>query len=325
MAYNFADPPVAYQRDADESGAGEYTMATQLVADRTPDYCVVEVDAKLGTRLHVFEKPGGTTSESALRACVLLFHGGGWSGGNPSLFHPTARYLAHRGLVAMAVQYRLYQPTGDVSVYDCLADCRAALAYVRDHAAELGVDPHRVSAMGDSAGGQLALMLGFGSAPANAVISYNPVADLETCQHGIDHVHGPDRLTISPCHAVRDTAVAPAPTLLMHGESDTVCLVDQSRLYAAVAKERWADAAVKAQANAGRAALPAGFCRYIELENTQHAFCLPNYSARPAIVAAAMHEAVLFLGRMGHMSLTAAEATEAAARFDSAVDAAAKL
>jgi|EP01043_Picozoa_sp_COSAG02_P024209 hypothetical protein len=29
-AYNFAEPPIAYQRDAEESSAGEYAMVAQL-------------------------------------------------------------------------------------------------------------------------------------------------------------------------------------------------------------------------------------------------------------------------------------------------------
>lgn len=291
------------------------------------DFRVLEVDGQRGVRLHVFEGPVDPKPE--LRACALLFHGGGWSGGDPSLFHPAARYLAQRGLIAVAVQYRLYQPEGEATVYDCVADCRAALAYVRDHAAELGVDPHRVSAMGDSAGGHLALMLGFassaGSTPADAVISYNPVADLETCQHGIDHVHGPDRLTISPCHVVRNTRSAPAPTLLVHGESDMVCLVNQSRLYAAIAEERWPSATSAKRTSTEWTPLPSGFCRYVELEETQHAFCLPNYNAHPDTVAAAMHEAVLFLGRIGHLSLTPVELIAAATRFGGASELVAKL
>jgi acetyl esterase/lipase len=136
-------------------------------------------------------------------------------------------------------------------------------------------------------------------------------------------VHGPDRLIISPCHLIRDVALdaPPAPTLLMHGEDDTVCLVDQSRLYASIAEERWQQVGADGAAQP----LPAGFCRFVELPRTQHAFCLPNYSAAPSIVAAAMHEAVLFLGRVGHISLTAAEMAEAAGVDGGAALAAAKL
>jgi acetyl esterase/lipase len=186
-AYGFEEPPTAYTRDAKESGAGEYAMAAQLVADGKPDYRVLDVDAALGVRLHVFDQQQQQQQGPAVaaeRACALLFHGGGWSGGDPSLFHPAARYLAGRGLVAICVQYRLM--AGEVTAFDCVADCRAALAFVRANAAQLGVDPHRISAMGDSAGGHLALMLGYpaptgGGTPADAIISYNPVADLETC------------------------------------------------------------------------------------------------------------------------------------------------
>ena len=308
--YAFAEPPTAYTRDARESGAGEYALVAQLVADRA-DHRVLEVEAVPGVELHVFgERQGG--SDGSQRACALLLHGGGWSGGDPSYFHPAARYLASRGLVAICVRYRLYQPQGQITVFDCVSDCRAALAWVRAHAAELNVDAHRISAMGDSAGGHLALVLGYpapaGGAGVDAVVSYNPVADLQPRD-----AHGPERLAISPCHLVRGAAAPPAPTLLMHGEDDTVCVVDQSRLYAATADERWRQ---QQAIGDGQPSLPAGFCRYVELPETQHAFCLPNYSAIPSTVGAAMHEAVLFLGRMGHLPLTdveAARATEAVA------------
>ena len=62
------------------------------------------------------------------------------------------------------------------------------------------------------------------------------------------------------------------------GEEDTVCLVDQSRRYAASAAERWP----AAQLPEGK--IPPGFVRYVELEGTQHAFCLPNYTASPKTV-----------------------------------------
>ena len=147
--------------------------------------------------------------------------------------HPVLRDLPRRaGPRRSLVPDRTAAPSAPaetpmVTVFDCVRDCRDAMAYVRAHAAELGVDPDRVSAHGDSAGGHLSLMLGYpepgaeGDAsrrPADAVVSYNPVADLETDNHGVRNVHGPDRLTISPAHLVQSSAELPPPTLLMHGK-----------------------------------------------------------------------------------------------------------
>ena len=57
-----------------------------------------------------------------------------------------------------------------------------------------------------------------------------------------------------------------------------MCLVDQSRRYAASAAERWPAAQLSEEE------MPPGFVRYVELEGTQHAFCLPNYTASPKTV-----------------------------------------
>ena len=235
VGYGFEQPPTAYTRDAADLSVDEHPYAMVEHLKQQPADCEL-VEYKRDAdgeplHLHVF---GGSPSEEP-RACALLFHGGGWSGGEAALFHPAARYLASRGdLVTVAVQYQLYEPEPPpssgrpaVTVFDCVRDCRDAMAYVRAHAAELGVDPDRVSAHGDSAGGHLSLMLGYpepgaeGDAsrrPADAVVSYNPVADLETDNHGVRNVHGPDRLTISPAHLVQSSAELPSPTLLMHGK-----------------------------------------------------------------------------------------------------------
>lgn len=41
------------------------------------------------------------------RPVILLFHGGGWRNGGPYAMAPQCRYFAERGMVAIAVQYRL--------------------------------------------------------------------------------------------------------------------------------------------------------------------------------------------------------------------------
>ena len=83
----------------------------------------------------------------------------------------------------------------------------------------------------------------------------------------------------------------------MHGAADTVCLVDQSQRYAATAATRWLQTSPDKP----------GFCRYVELPEVQHAFCLPNYSATPGTVATALKQAVVFLGELGHLELDEAE------------------
>jgi len=77
---------------------------------------------------------------------------------------PLFRHLASQGHVIVDVAYRLYPET---DVPGMAADALRAVAWVRDHAAELGVDPGRIVLAGGSAGGHLSLLAAYGhDAPA---------------------------------------------------------------------------------------------------------------------------------------------------------------
>ena len=93
----------------------------------------------------------------APRPAVVLLHGGGWRGGDKASFAEEAERLAERGWVAFSVNYRLTEPEAFPAEVD---DVRAAVRWVRDNASTYGVDPARVGALGESAGGHLAALLG---------------------------------------------------------------------------------------------------------------------------------------------------------------------
>lgn len=97
------------------------------------------------------------------RPAIIVIHGGGWIEGDKSSFstpgQPTPGNIidfAKLGFVAVTINYRLAReapfPAG-------LADCRCAVRWLRAHAKEHNVDPERIGAWGNSAGGHLALML----------------------------------------------------------------------------------------------------------------------------------------------------------------------
>lgn len=85
---------------------------------------------------------------------ALYLHGGGMIVGDIGMFDGTvARYVSASGTPMLSVDYRLApehpHPTPVEDVY-------AALVWLHEHAAELGVDPARIGVFGDSAGGGLA-------------------------------------------------------------------------------------------------------------------------------------------------------------------------
>ena len=90
-----------------------------------------------------------------LRPLVVWIHGGGWEGGDKR--GCPARPLTSRGFAAASVGYRLSRQ----AIYPAqIEDCKAAIRWLRSHAAEYSIDPKRIGVWGSSAGGHLVALLG---------------------------------------------------------------------------------------------------------------------------------------------------------------------
>jgi len=102
---------------------------------------------------HVFmvEEPAKGKS----RPVIVLLHGGGWNAGSPEWTYDDAKWYAGFGMVAIAGDYRLSDQKS-VTPLEAMSDARDLIRWVRQNAAELGIDPHRVAVYGISAGGHLA-------------------------------------------------------------------------------------------------------------------------------------------------------------------------
>lgn len=96
---------------------------------------------------------------------VLHLHGGGWRTGERSSmgpvvdgfgFNPIAQLVA-AGFAVASADYRL---TTAATFPAQLVDAKEAVRWLRAHAADYGIDPDRIYAWGDSAGGHLACLLG---------------------------------------------------------------------------------------------------------------------------------------------------------------------
>jgi acetyl esterase/lipase len=98
-------------------------------------------------------KPAGAAGALPVPG-VLFIHGGGFIIGSVEAEHIGAALVAaDAGAVVVSVDYRL---APEHPYPAALHDCYAALAYLHDEAAALGVDPARVAVAGASAGGGLA-------------------------------------------------------------------------------------------------------------------------------------------------------------------------
>lgn len=86
----------------------------------------------------------------------VYFHGGGWTSGDKA---PLTRYCASQAKDGMVVINVNYRRAPKFQMEHMLQDANRALAWVREHVAELGGDEQRIVLGGDSAGGQIAALL----------------------------------------------------------------------------------------------------------------------------------------------------------------------
>lgn len=129
--------------------------------------------------------PEGYGSGDSFPAFVV-FHGGSWRTGSPDMHYPDCAYWSRRGMIAISVDYRLKDRDGVEVPLECVKDAKSAIRFLRNNAVGLKVDPDRIVAAGDSAGGQLAAATAMTpdanddcyklsiSCVPNAVILYNP-------------------------------------------------------------------------------------------------------------------------------------------------------
>src|SRR5215510_9833699 len=88
---------------------------------------------------------------------VVCIHGGGWYRGQRQDMDFMTELLARRGFVAATVSYRLVSTARFPAQIE---DCKAAVRWLRANAAKYHIDPDRIGAIGPSAGGHLACLLG---------------------------------------------------------------------------------------------------------------------------------------------------------------------
>ena len=235
--------------------------------------------------LHVF-----ASAAPAPQPAIVFFFGGGWNGGTPTQFYPQCAHLSSRGMVAISAEYRTHSQHG-TSPYECVADAKSAIRWVRTHAAELGVDPGRIAAGGGSAGGHLAaaaaLLESFDdphgdasvSCRPDALVLFNPVLDNGPEGYGQDRVA--DRWhEFSPMHNLRPGA---PPTIIFLGSEDKLIPVASMATY----KRRMTDSGAR--------------CDVWIYDGQAHGFFNYRDGANPCY-AATLREADRFLVSLGYLA-----------------------
>ena len=203
------------------------------------------------------------------RAPTLIHvHGGSWMHGRKERqAKPLTWHLAEQGWVVVSINYRL---SPAATFPDHLDDVKAAVAWVRAHADELGADPDFIVLTGGSAGGHL-----------TALAALDPATGVQGCvphygiydfldRHGVRgraSFEGFFRKQIMKCAPAecpdRWEAASPIaqvgphapPFFVVHGTFDSMAFVDEARVFVAALREAGAEPVA-----------------YAEIPAAQHAF-----------------------------------------------------
>ena len=213
------------------------------------------------------------------RPCLVQVHGGGWVlGYKERQGQLLQKEMARSGWVCCNVDYRL---SPMATFPDHLVDVKRAIAWIREHADELGIDPGFIAITGGSAGGHLCslaalaqdpeLQPGFESADTSvaAAVPFYGVFDftnrtgawpegtieefLAPMVMKVDPADDPDLWALaSPIDQV--SADAP-PFMVIHGDRDVLAPVEDARLFVERLREVSSEPVY-----------------YLELRGAQHAF-----------------------------------------------------
>ena len=117
------------------------------------------------------QEPSAELSTAATRPAVLVLPGGGYFFTSDREAEPVALADLAEGFNAFVLRYAVGPESPFEMSFD---DAKAALAWIRDNAAALHIDPTKVAAVGFSAGGHLAATLGVGAPvrPGALVLGY---------------------------------------------------------------------------------------------------------------------------------------------------------
>jgi len=181
---------------------------------------------------------------------IVCIHGGGFRAGDRKGWDSRCKMLAERGYVAVTVEYRL---APKFQFPAAVQDCKAAVRWLRLNADKYHVDPHRIGAVGDSAGGHLAQFLGVTGDVHDFDGDQNPGPESRVAC--VVNFYGPSDLTRSYGKSVDAAEVLPlflggdveherkrhvlasplywvtpdaAPTLLIHGTEDKYVNYEQA-------------------------------------------------------------------------------------------------
>lgn len=256
-SYTLAEVPAAPPGYASESEVKAAFLSGKLKAiDLTidvPDTITVQKNIEYGKggdkalQLDLYSPKERTHPVPA----VLFIHGGGWTSGYRQIYHYYCTKFAEHGYVVATASYRL---AGEAPFPAPVEDVKCAVRWLRANAKKFGIDANKIAVAGGSAGGHLAMMIGYSSdvpelegkggnagtsSRVQAVIELYGPADLtndfaksrkevKRLMGGKTFDEAPDayRLASPVTHITKDDP----PTLILHGSIDSTVPIHQAEV-----------------------------------------------------------------------------------------------
>lgn len=209
---------------------------------------------------------------------IVYVHGGSWMHGDKSEARMFASLMTAQGYLVVSVNYRLY-PAAQFPAM--IQDVKCAVRSLRANAVQYNLDPNRIGAVGVSAGGHLAGLVGTTDASAGwdvgeyldqssrvrAVIAMAGVMDLSRNFPNAD-IEAMKRIGFGEYNVVEASPISHVtpddpPFLLIHGDRDEVVPVEQSQ----VMYERLVQENITAQ--------------LVIVQNARHSFTAPGGTIPP--------------------------------------------
>ena len=230
--------------------------AGKPVQERTVSFGTASDGSKL--ELDVWGTGQGTTGP--LRPAILMVHGGGWKFGTRSMTPRWNTWLNELGYEVFDVEYRMPPP---VRWREEVGDVKAALGWISANATQYHVDPARISIMGGSAGGNLAMLAAYSVGdstlppsidvprvqvktvvnfygPSDMTLAYKECPSPDVPPAMVEYIGGspeqvPERYrALSP---ITHVAAGTPPTITLLGTLDRLVLENQATLLDAAMKK----------------------------------------------------------------------------------------
>jgi acetyl esterase/lipase len=179
-------------------------------------------------------------------ATLVWFHGGGLKNGHKDLpseyVHELAASLARGGIAVVTPNYRL-SPQATYPAY--VDDAAAAFAWTVAHIAEHGGNPRRVFIGGHSAGGYLALLVGFDPSRLRpyglgleAVAGIAQVSGQIFTHYTVREERGQSRFSITADEAAPSVHLSKAvpPVLTLYAQNDMPSRAEENQFLVAALK-----------------------------------------------------------------------------------------